>query len=256
MTDTFLFCGTGAADYVAPEEGKEFRKNTHSLLNDIILFDIGGMTYQFEEPTVIRDRLKNVRHVFITHTHSDHFCAQALERLAKDNGSVHVYIDEFAVNRIPKNENITVVPVSSGDKLELDGYTVYVFSSNHQGDRPEENTHHYVVDTPSGKTLFYALDGAWLKMDEGKFLMQHPADLMVLDCTSGVSNDYRSFEHNTVDMLRVLVPVSHANKMLKPDGVIYADHLARTLHPEHTAASALLSEIGMQTAYDGLCIKF
>ena len=48
MTDTFLFCGTGAADYVAPEEGKEFRKNTHSLLNDVILFDIGGMTYQFE----------------------------------------------------------------------------------------------------------------------------------------------------------------------------------------------------------------
>ena len=23
MTDTFLFCGTGAADYAAPEEGKE-----------------------------------------------------------------------------------------------------------------------------------------------------------------------------------------------------------------------------------------
>ena len=65
MTDTFLFCGTGAADYVAPEEGKEFRKNTHSLLNDIILFDIGGMTYQFEEPTVISERLKNVQHVLL-----------------------------------------------------------------------------------------------------------------------------------------------------------------------------------------------
>lgn len=112
------------------------------------------------------------------------------------------------------------------------------------------------MDTPSGKTLFYGLDGAWLKMDVGQFLMQHPADLMILDATSGVPNDYRSFEHNTVAMLRVLVSAIRANKMVKPDGVIFADHLARTLYPGHTAASALLSEIGMQTAYDGLCIEF
>ena len=70
MTDTFLFCGTGAADYAAPEEGKEFRKNTHSLLNDIILLDIGGMTYRFEDDAVLRARFTNVRNIHVTQTHS------------------------------------------------------------------------------------------------------------------------------------------------------------------------------------------
>lgn len=256
MTDTFLFCGTGAADYAAPEEGKEFRKNTHSLLNDIILLDIGGMTYRFEDDAVLRARFAKVRHVLVTHTHSDHFSPQALERLAEDNGQICVYIDANAISLVPQNAHITVVPVSDGQTVRFDGYTVHVLSSNHQGDLPEEHTHHYAVDTPSGKTLFYGLDGAWLKMDVGQFLMQHPADLMILDATSGVPNDYRSFEHNTVAMLRVLVSAIRANKMIKPDGVIFADHLARTLYPGHTAASALLSEIGMQTAYDGLCIEF
>ena len=143
-----------------------------------------------------------------------------------------------------------MIPVSDGQTVRFDGYTVHVLSSNHQGDLPEEHTHHYAVDTPSGKTLFYGLDGAWLKMDEGNFLRKHPADLMILDATSGVSNDYRSFEHNTTDMLRVLVPAIRANKMVKPDGVIFADHLARTLYPGHTAASALLSECRpLTTAY-------
>ncbi len=256
MADKFLFCGTGAADYVQPEPGKEFRKNTHSLLNDFILFDIGGMTYKFEEEAMIDARFEKVRHVFITHTHDDHFYVPALERLASKNGHIHVYIDAVCTGLIPQNEHITVVPVSSGQTLSFDGYRVFVMPSNHQGDLPDEITHHYVVDTPSGKTLFYGLDGAWFTTVEGKFLMQHPVHLMVLDCTSGVPNDYRSFEHNTVDMLRILIPVIHANKMLKPGGVIYADHLACTLHPSHTAVSELLSKIGMQTAYDGLCIEF
>lgn len=256
MKDTLLFCGTGAADYVTPVPGQEFRKYTHSLLNDSILLDIGSMTYKFEPDEVLTARFSRVRHVLITHTHSDHFSREALLRLAQDNGSITVYLDASCTDMAPEHPAITVYPVSNGETLSFDGYTVHVFSSNHLTERANEQTHHYVIDVPSGKSIFYGLDGAWLRTDEAKYLMQHPVDLMILDATSAVSNDFRTFEHNTLDMLKLMIPVLHANGMLKPEGKIYADHLAKTLHPAHNAAAIALSEIGMQTAYDGLCIEF
>lgn len=257
MTDTFMFCGTGAADYVIPEPGCEFRKYTHSLLNGVILLDIGSMTYRFDEDAALTERFSAVRHVLITHCHGDHFSVPALERLAADNGEITVYLDQACVGLIPEpHPSIRVVPVSNGDTLSFDGYTVHVFSSNHLTQYSDEQTHHYVIDTPSGKSVFYGLDGAWLRTDEAKYLMAHPADLMVLDATSAVSNDFRTFEHNTLDMLRLMIPVIHANHMVKENGVIYADHLAKTLHPAHNDAAAALAAIGMETAYDGLCIKF
>ena len=256
MSDTFLFCGTGAADYSAPEEGKEFRKFTHSLLNDIILFDIGSMTYRFEDMAVLDARFSKVKHVLITHSHGDHFYVPALQHLAETNGKITVYIDAACVKLIPEDEHIQVVAVHSGDVLDVEGYKLFVFTSNHRGTLPEETTHHYIVDTPNGKTLFYGLDGAWLMMDEGKFLMKHPADLMVLDCTTGVAGDLRAFEHNTVDMLRVMMDTIRSCHMVRENGVIYADHLARTRHPCHKTAAEVLAGIGMCTAYDGLCIEF
>ena len=256
MSDTFLFCGTGAADYTEPENGKEFRKFTHSLLNNIILLDIGSMTYRFEDDAVLEARFADVKHVFITHTHGDHFHIPSLERLARTNGHISVYLDAACVGLIPPNDHIRVVPVSSGDMLDVDGYTLRVFTSNHQGTVKGETTHHFIIDTPAGKTLFYGLDGAWLMMEEGKYLMKHPADLMVLDCTTAVPGDLRAFEHNTVDMLRIMLDTIRKCHMLREGGVIYADHLARTLHPCHKAAAKAHAELGMQTAYDGLCIEF
>ncbi len=257
MTDTFMFCGTGAADYVTPESGCEFRKYTHSLLNEVILLDIGSMTYRFEDDAVLTKRFSAVRHVLITHCHGDHFSVKALERLASDNGEITVYVDKACVGLIPDSlSKLRVVPVSDGDTFSIDGYTVHVFSSNHLTQYPSEHTHHYVIDTPSGKSVFYGLDGAWLRTDEAKYLMAHPVDLMVLDATSAVSNDFRTFEHNTLDMLRLMIPVIHAHHMVKENGVIYADHLAKTLHPAHKDAASAFAEIGMETAYDGLCINF
>lgn len=259
--DRLIFCGTGAADYSVPVPGEEFRKTTHSLLNDVILLDIGFMTYLFEDQELIKARLSKVKDVIVTHAHGDHFSIDALMRLAEDNGGITVYVDRAVVETIPVHPLIHVVPLTSGEQISIrttDGvYTVAVLSSNHCTHIPNEQTHHYVIDTPHGKSLFYGLDGAWFTVTEAAFLMQHPVDLMVLDCTLGrIHGDKRIFEHNSIDMLELMLETIRKCKMLKPDGQVYADHLARTLHPCHNEAAAVLAEIGVCTARDGLCIEF
>lgn len=257
MSDKFLFCGTGAANFTVPAEGEEFRKFTHSLLNGIILFDMGANAYKFEDESTVKQRFANVKYVLFTHSHGDHFNADKLLRLASDNGGITVFMDSGCSSLIPESPLIKVVPVHTDDVFEIEGYSIRVLPSNHTTGRKEESTHHYTVTTPSGKSVFYALDSAWLLTDETNYLMKNPCDLAVLDCTLGrIRGDYRVFEHNTIFMLEIMVETLRNAKMVKPDGLIYGTHLAKDLHEPQDKVEADLASFGMHAAYDGLEIEF
>lgn len=258
MADKFLFCGTGAADFTVPTEGEEFRKFTHSLLNGFILFDMGINAYKYEDESVLKARFSDVKYVLITHSHNDHFCAEYIQRLAHDNGGITVLMDSGVCSELlPDDSLINIIPIHTGDVFELDGYTVRVLPSNHTTERASEATHHYIVTTPSGKSVFYALDSAWLLTNETNYLMKNPCDLAVLDCTLGrIRGDYRVFEHNSIYMLEIMVDTLKNARMVKPDGLIYGTHLAKTLHQKQELVEADLASFGMHAAYDGLEIEF
>ena len=252
-----LFCGTGAADYSAPEEGKEFRKFCHTLLNDTILFDIGLFTYRFEPIEDVDKRFAKVKTVIVTHTHIDHFDMPSLEHLAAVNHGITVYLDSVACARMPVNDYITYIPVENGGTYHFDGHTLHTFSSNHRVTDPSEPTHHYVLDLPDGKSLYYGLDGAWIKNDAANYMRGHAVDLMILDCTIGrIRGDSRIFEHNSIYMIEEMLPTIRACHMIKDGGKIYADHLAKTLHPSHDEVAKDLATIGMCVAKDGMEIEF
>jgi hypothetical protein len=232
------------------------------LYEDCIMkmeMELSTQQFQFDSKRhnglAIFDRFKNVKNVLITHSHSDHFHPESLKRLARENGGITVYIDKSCVNLVD-DENINVIGISTGDVLEIEGHKVYVLPSNHFVSF-SETTHHFVIDTPFGKTLFYGLDSAWLMTYETEFLIKHPADFFVLDCTLGrIVGDKRIFEHNSVYMLEYIVESLRNHGMIKKDGVIYADHLAKTLHPKHDEVVKDLDTFGVKVAYDGLLVEF
>lgn len=248
-----FFCGTGAADYSKPVEGEEFRKYTHTLVNDEILIDMGANAYLYEDPAALKERFSGVKNVFITHTHGDHFSQDNLARLAADNGGIKVYVDAEAIPSLAENDLITYMPVKTGGTYHTDnGYTLHVFSSNHTS-----YNHHFVIDLPDGKELYYGLDGAWIMNDVGNYLRKHPADLVIIDCTLGrIHGDSRIFEHNSVFMIEEMLHTMRNCKMIKETTRIFADHLAKTLHPAHKEVVADLATLGMEVACDGLCIEF
>ncbi len=258
MKHSMLFCGTGAADYEKPQEGCEFRKFCHTLLDNELLIDMGLNAYWFEDEDVLRKRFSSVKNVLVTHTHIDHFHLPSLERLAADNGHISVYLDSVACRRMPEQENIAFFPLENGKDYTIGDVCVHVFPSHHKVSDPEEPTHHYLITFPDGKRVFYGLDGAWLHESVYYYLKEHPVDVMVLDCTVGrIKGDFRIFEHNSIPMLALMMETIRSEHLLKEGGVVYADHLARTLHPGHNAVAADLREnLQMETAYDGLCIEF
>lgn len=257
MQDTILFIGTGAADWGSPTAEKGHRRFSSSMINNDLLFDPGPHIYSYFDGTNPDKLYCSVKNVLVTHSHGDHFNPDSLLRLVKNNGKINVYGDELIRKKIPPDDNINFIPVANLEEVKVGDYKVTVLPSNHYVSDTDEQTHHYIVETPSGKRLFYGLDGAWLYNVESRVMRNNPVDMMVLDCTVGDGKaDVRVFEHNTIPMVLIMTDTIKKYKAIKENGLLYVSHLAKTLHTSHDETEKRLEPYGIKVAYDGLAVQF
>ncbi|MBO7741306.1 MAG: hypothetical protein J6S21_02010, partial [Victivallales bacterium] len=107
------------------------------------------------------------------------------------------------------------------------------------------------------RTLFYALDGAWLLRPTFLALLDNHLDTIVWDCTMSGSGDYRIFEHNSLDMIHTMMQTLGKLKVTDADTQVWLDHLAWTLWPQDRAeAAATAAAHRFHLAQDGNFIKW
>jgi len=152
-------------------------------------------------------------------------------------------IPNVEVLRIPK---LTVLPVAEGVTVES------IDANHHPATFPQ-----HLVFTLGGKQLLYALDGAWFLTESYKYLKDRNLDMMVIDATCGdYVGDYRMGEHNSIPMLRLMMPSLKTWGVINDGTKVYLTHLAPRLHLPHEETVALVAKDGMEVAYDGLELDF
>lgn len=250
-----LFLGTGAADWDSKSRGDFFRRHSAARLNGDLLLDFGDHVWDYVQ-RMDANALNNVTEVLITHDHSDHFSPEAIRKLA-DKQPIRVACDGFARVEIGKHDNILFVPVLPFKAFSMGRYEVMPVLANHDVvQKGIRQACHYIIRTPDNKKVFYGLDGAWFLRPSWEEMLRHKFQVMVLDCTVGDQDDWRMFEHNTVPMLRKMVPEIRTRKMVDADGMIVGSHFARTLHGSHAETEKTLRGLSMLTAFDGLKLEF
>ncbi len=77
------FLGTGAADWDinAYTPGVFHRRFSSVLINRDLLIDPGPHVFHYAEHSNDPHILDGVKNILVTHTHSDHFCPETVERL-------------------------------------------------------------------------------------------------------------------------------------------------------------------------------
>ncbi len=220
------FLGTGAADWnIADKDKDEFRFFSSSLIDGELLVDPGPHIFLSSEKFGID--LSNVKYVINTHPHEDHFCKESLEKLQSMGA-------EF-IDFCGKEEKC------------FGEYKVTSYIANHS---TCEKAVHYIIEK-NGKRLFYGLDSCWLMYDEVKGIKQNGVDAAVLDATIGnVSGDHRVFEHNSLDMIRIMKAslTDYVKKFI-------ISHMAYTLHDEHHVLAEEMAKEDIITAFDNLVIE-
>lgn len=286
----FTFLGTAAAN-AFPEAfcrcancqearalgGPSLRKRSAALINDDLLLDLGPdiMTaaQQHNCPLV------NVRYCLQTHPHSDHMDLSHLLSRSPDFGTIgahclHFYASRetmaraaetferdlhsasFLASATQQELNFQTHEIAPLQPLMLESdhgpYRITAFPANHA---PGAGALIYAIEAVAEeRAIFYATDTAgffdvtWQALQQQKLGF----DLVILDHTYGP-------EQEGSDHLSAHQVIEHKERMrrdglLKPDGRVFATHIAHEGNPAHLALETFAAQHGYEIGCDGLTI--
>lgn len=236
------FLGTGAGDWEKPEPNGAYRRHASAIFDEALLIDLTAGAV---------DLLGEARPRALLHTHShpDHYDPLAIAKAAP--GAVYAHESWAAEIDAP---GAAATPVALGAPFEAAGFRVTALEANHSTARPRETCVHYLLQK-RGERALYATDGAWMLNQTMHHLLGAQLDALIVDATigDGHAGDGRIFEHNSLDMVRHMVPSLIALNILKPAAPVLLTHLARTLHPAQQDLQRALPP-GWIACFDGLIV--
>ena len=261
MKVTFL--GTGAADWDirAYRDGEFFRRNSSILINDDLLVDPNSHIFHFADKNGTPDLFKNVKNIIVTHSHGDHFTPETVEKLCVGK-NCRIWADPACKRKLIRvlgeetAEKISFVETARNRDYEIGGYKVTSLRSNHATEDPDEDTRLYLIEE-NGRILYYGRDSAGIPTVSWNVIREKPVNAMVLELTCGetATYDWRIFEHNTPEMLDIMLTMFKKYNLFAPDVKYYVSHLARTLHTDHEGLVEYLKPRGVTPAYDGFSFE-
>ena len=132
----------------------------------------------------------------------------------------------------------------------MGSYTVMAFPANHA---PGMGAMGYSVEE-NGCAMFYGTDTATLLRETWQAFRRYPMqfDVIILDHTYG--KDQRGTDHLSAQEV-----VEHAKRLradgaLKPNGRVFATHIAHDGNPPHPELAAFARQHGYEVANDGLIL--
>jgi hypothetical protein len=88
------------------------------------------------------------------------------------------------------------------------------------------------------------------------YLVDKKIDVMIFDATVGdYEGDFRVAEHNSIPMIRLMLPSLMTRGIITKDTDIYLSHIAPRLHKPHEQTVRLLEKDGFFVAFDGAKIS-
>jgi adenosylcobinamide kinase/adenosylcobinamide-phosphate guanylyltransferase len=250
--------GTGARDGQEYDpQDKETRGNASALFDEKILIDCGpAIPFAFEH---YGTNIEKITDILLTHSHMDHCDFDSLRYLINKRISKEPICLWASVELIKQvktlNLGLALHPLAPGDEFVIDSLKVTALEANHQTHIPDEKALHYFFETAQNRTFLYATDGAWFLKPTWLFLKEHKIDLIVWDFTIGdTSGDFRIFEHNSLDMIKVMTETFRKNGVFSDETQVILSHMARTLCSPHKQLQKKLDPFNFNLAFDGMVV--
>lgn len=250
-----LFLGTCACDFsprlktdLKDKFDKDARRSSSVLLNRHTLIDCGFHTV--ESLGIAGIPLSDITDIFVTHLHGDHYQPENIQAIANaKNEPLRLWVREDA--QVCEYENVEVRYLTQFEKYDSLELSVTGIPANHS---PAHFPEHFIVECGK-KSFFYGCDGAWFLHDSFKFLRNAHLTLAIFDCTVGDYNgDFRMGEHNSIPMIRMMLPSLRTIGAIDDSTGIVLSHLAPSLHRPHAETCDIVKDFGT-VAYDGMTLE-
>jgi adenosylcobinamide kinase/adenosylcobinamide-phosphate guanylyltransferase len=257
-----VLLGTGAADgwpnaFCACDSCAEARRSgvlrspTTALVDDVLLLECGS---EAGSAAARQGRsLAGVRHVLVTHAHSDHLAPELLLHRSWVTDAPLDVVGPSAVIEacrpwVAPDAPVRWVPVEAGDVVELDGYRVRALPANHRV-LADGDSVLYDITAPDGSRLLWACDtGPWA---EDWFAAVEGAayDVVLLEETFGDRTDLDGGHLDLVTFSELVARLRDAGAVTGTTEVV-AVHLSHHNPPEPELVDRLAA-VGARPGRDG-----
>ncbi len=259
------YCGCDDCKGVRERGGREIKTRSSIRLGKYYQIDVTPDLYaqMLKHNLTMRD----IEYVLITHTHGDHFSLTGItdKTMAKDtnNKPLHIYLStpgaEF-VRKIPELEGISeeqrnrkaelfrIHTLEYFGEYRIGDLEVETIKGNHTTNAENEYAINYLITTPEGHKLLYALDTGYYTDETWEYLRGRQVDVLIMDCTFAGRTDRGEYAsgHLAIDsflnMLDRMKQIGFINEKTR----IYATHF----NPHQG-----LTHDGIQEAFDNTPYK-
>lgn len=255
-----LYCSCPLCETARQRGGREIRSRHLAQVDDDLQFDLGpDIFYQIQ---ALKFNPRSIRHLMITHTHSDHFAMDSLNMraspfsLARDHeiqviGSeetIKLVLDEL--RGTPDRLGLRVRAIDPFETIALDGETALTaMPANHA---PGLGAMVYLLER-AGQKLLYAHDTGPLFPEVISFLKGRGIDGASLDCT-GAYHGAGQY-HLRLSGCDALVRELKTNGAIKEDCKVIISHFSHGGGALHSQLEEEARLRGWTAAYDGITVQ-
>lgn len=255
------FCDCATCNHARQHKGRNVRKRQTLLVNDDLLIDIGPDL--FASCGMLGISLVGLKYLLVTHSHGDHFYAHNLEmrlkgfRLANElpqltmvaGPSVLALWGTSGVS--DQAAELKRIPFLFGRSVELPPYSVRAIEASHIFNIGDAMN--YIIDDGRTKLLF-ASDTGMYQDHVWKDLEGSGLDVVVMEATLGTHESgkahlsFKDFGRMT-EKMREIGAITDQTR-------IFATHFSHQGVGPHDEIEAVLRDMGVVCAYDGLTVEF
>ncbi len=268
------FCSCRVCREAWKNGGKDIRLRSAYKLNGHVRIDFGPDSIAQEYKYHLHS--ENLKHLFITHNHEDHWVMDLLNyrmpgfSVVDERNILNIYGNEgvirelykhfwnkFSFNGDWKKFRINPVVLESFKPflLEEEDMEFYPMNADHMIGMPGEFPQIFVVRSGSSWAMV-ANDTGYFREDTWKFLEEKrfKLDLVIADCTCGLLDVERGHMGGkwailTKERLEKIGSVS-------PSTQYYINHFSHNGQATHAELEAHFNPYGIQVGYDGLTIQY
>lgn len=257
-----VFCQCEACKKAKELGGKNIRSRSSCIIEDKYMIDFPPDTFMH----MINNKLDlaKIQHLFITHSHEDHFYPEDL--FTRQQPYAHIDKQYLAPMNIygnstvkkefnklggEKNSNgsLKFQELKPFQHIKLEGAEVYTLLADH---KPDEQCLLYIIKI-GNKTLLYGHDSGYFPERSWKEIAKHKIDGVIFDCTFGfkeMKKGHMGFSA-ALEIKDRMLRESIASENTKYI-IAHFSHNVGLLHEEIEKKAG---QYGFITAYDGMVLE-
>lgn len=259
-----IFCECPACLEAARRGGRNIRHRSGAIVNDRVLIDLSADLYAMKLRLGLN--LSRVRHVLITHAHSDHFYRETLENYLPGyahiahHGPLHLYgsahtrafFEEYAHSDAcePLGDHVVFHEVAPFERFRADTLCVTAYPAVHGC----PGSLFYRIEE-EGRSLLYAHDtGLWGEEVWAHLASEGRLSAVSLDCTFGPTHSDYTGHMGFSQNLQVKERMERSG-LVQPGARFICHHFSHNGGMLHEEMCARMNPEGFDIAYDGMTVE-